>query len=72
MCATDCEFVGVNQQTFLEMAIRAGVEERKWPGYKEDYYEMSEDRKIGIPDYHRKHIPIIIESNRGYFQILFS
>ena len=56
MCATDYEFVGVNQQTFLEMAIRAGVEERK----------------IGIPDYHRKHIPIIIESNRGYFQILFS
>jgi type IV secretory pathway VirB3-like protein len=47
VCLVDYSFIVISRQTFLEMGIRSGVvEERFWPGYKERYYELSEERKI--------------------------
>lgn len=42
----DFEFLVVSRRSFLEMADRAGAFEKSWPGYKENYYEMSEEKRI--------------------------
>lgn len=45
--AVDYEFLVVSRRTFLEMASHAGaVDEKFWPGYKEAYYKLSEEKRI--------------------------